>query len=280
LALNFDVHWIHGSPDCRQTTDPLLQTHQAESATFIFRQSKCSSFEAPFMYLLIGDRRSLLLDTGAPTPSGVLPIRVTVDAIMARHAAAGRHELIVAHSHAHGDHAAADGQFAGRPDTLVVRPRRADIQARFAIDRWPEDSGTLDLGGRVLTILPIPGHEDLHIAVHDSKTGLMLTGDTFYPGLLVVNDWPAYSASALRLEAFVRSHDVSVLLGAHIEMRSSGQLFPLGTTFQPDEHPLQLLPRDLLRWADACGRLGVNASGQHAFPNFVIDIRRAEAFLE
>jgi hydroxyacylglutathione hydrolase len=273
LALNFDVQWIHGSPDCRHTTDPLLQTHQADARTFIFRQSKCSSFEAPFMYLLIGDRRSLLLDTGAPTGSGTLPMRATVDAILSRHAAGDRHELVVAHSHAHSDHAAADGQFTRRPDTVVVRPRQADLQTRFGIDPWPQGTGTLDLGGRSLTILAIPGHEDRHIAVYDGETHLMLTGDTLYPGLLVVNNWSAYRDSAQRLGTFVRTHDVSALLGAHIEMRATGQLFPLGSTFQPGEHVLQLLPQDLIRWADACERLGPNASGQHPFADFVIDIR-------
>ena len=77
MALNFDVHWIHGAENCQQTADPALQTHAPEPTTFIFRQSKCTSFEAPFIYLLVGTTRSLLLDTGAPMV-GELPIRGTV----------------------------------------------------------------------------------------------------------------------------------------------------------------------------------------------------------
>ena len=70
------------------------------------------------------------------------------------------------------------------------------------------------------------------------------------------------------------THDVTFLLGAHIEMqRSPGQLYPLGTTFQPDEHPLQLLPGDLAEWAAHCAALGDEATGEHRFAHFVLDIR-------
>jgi hydroxyacylglutathione hydrolase len=274
MALNLDVQWIHGAADCAHARDPMLQTHQADAGTFIFRQSKCTSFEAPFMYLLIGTERSLLVDTGAPTAGTDLPMRATVDAILAEHSGGPRHELIVAHSHAHGDHAAWDGQFTTRPQTVVVPRRPREIQLRFGIQQWPESRGTFDLGDRRLTILPIPGHEDQHIAIHDPKTAVLLTGDTLYPGLLVVNNWKAYRSSARRLATFAQSHEISSVLGAHVEMARSGALFPLGTTFQPGEHPLPLFKADLERWTAACEDLGEHpAPGEHAFTGFVIDIR-------
>lgn len=271
MALNLDVQWIHGAADCRQTADPLLQTHEADAATFIFRQSKCSSFEGPFMYLLIGDTQALLLDTGAPIAGARLPMRDAVDAAIARHGGVTR--LIVAHSHAHADHGAWDGQFAARPHTIVVSRDQRDIQTRFSIERWPDGTGTLDLGNRVLTVLPIPGHEAQHLAVYDARTGLLLTGDSLYPGLLVVGDWPAYRASAGRLARFAQTHDISAVLGAHVEMARSGRLFPIPSTFQPDEHPLPLFRDDLDRWTHAVHDLGERPStGTHAFTNFVIDI--------
>jgi glyoxylase-like metal-dependent hydrolase (beta-lactamase superfamily II) len=155
-----------------------------------------------------------------------------------------------------------------------VEHRQRAIQTVFGIGEWPGGVGTLDLGDRVLSVIPTPGHEEQHIALHDSETGAMLTGDTFYPGLLVVHDWPAYRASARRLARFVEHNLVTCCLGAHVEMqRSPGQLFPLGTTFQPDEHPLQLLRADLLQWAGLCEGLGDNAVGQHRSSSFVIDIQ-------
>ena len=271
MTINFPAEWIHGAEDCRQSTDPALQTHQAEADTFIFRQSKCTSFEAPFMYLLIGVTQSLLLDTGAPMQESELPIRETVDRILQERAS---RRLIVAHSHAHADHGAWDGQFLKRPDTLIVERQLTDIQSRFGIATWPTSAGTLDLGGRTLTVLPLPGHEDQHVAFHDSKTGILLSGDSLYPGLLVVNDWRAYRDSARCLADFARTHDVSFVLGAHVELARSGRLFPIGTTFQPDEHPLQLVRKDLDTWTKACHDLGeYPPAGQHRFERFVIDIR-------
>ena len=109
--------------------------------------------------------------------------------LLAPHLTSGTpHHLIVAHSHAHADHAAWDSQFAHRPDTTVVARRQDAIQRAFAIDEWPGGVGSLDLGQRDLTVIATPGHEDQHIAIYDAQSGLVLTGDTFYPGLLVVND--------------------------------------------------------------------------------------------
>jgi hypothetical protein len=75
----------------------------------------------------------------------------------------------------------------------------------------------------------------------DRSSRILLTCDTLYPGLLVVNDWPKYVASIARLHAFVDVHPVSFVLGAHIEMTNQpGHWFGLGELFQPSEHVLQL----------------------------------------
>ncbi len=56
----------------------------------------------------------------------MFPLRQTVDGLidgwLAENPREG-YELVVAHTHAHGDHVAGDGQFAGRPLTTVVGTR-------------------------------------------------------------------------------------------------------------------------------------------------------------
>ena len=47
------------------------------------------------------------------------------------------------------------------------------VRALFGIHRWPDDTATFDLGGRVLDILPIPGHQPASIAIHDRRTGVL-----------------------------------------------------------------------------------------------------------
>lgn len=239
-----EVSWIHGSPSCADDSDPPLQTYQVDADTFILRQNKCVNFEAPFVYLLFGDERVFMLDTGATSSAQSFPIAETVrgiiDGWLSERGQSGV-ELVVAHSHGHGDHTAGDGQFAGQPDTALVAASVSAIQTFFGISDWPEQSVEYDLGGRVLDIVGIPGHESAHIAVYDRRTGILLTGDTLYPGRLYIRDFEQYRASIQRLVALVAERPVSHVLGTHIEMTTTaGVDYPIGTTYQPDELPLEL----------------------------------------
>ena len=80
----------------------------------------------------------------------------------------------------------------------------------------------------------------------------MLTGDTLYPGRLYIRDWPAFKASVERLASFVKSHDISQVLGTHIEMSTKpGVDYPVRTTYQPEEHELAMKPAHILELYDA-----------------------------
>jgi glyoxylase-like metal-dependent hydrolase (beta-lactamase superfamily II) len=164
--------------------------------------------------------------------------------------------LIVAHSHAHGDHTAGDPQFKEKPGVQFVAASVTDIQKAFGIERWPVDIGHIDLGGRILDVIPIPGHNDASIALYDRATGILLTGDSFYPGRLYVTDFPAFVASNQRLVDFTRDRPVSHVLGTHIEQsRIPFVDYPRGTAYQTDEHPLELSRGDLLELNDSLVRL-------------------------
>jgi glyoxylase-like metal-dependent hydrolase (beta-lactamase superfamily II) len=121
------------------------------------------------------------------------------------------------------------------------------VRGYFGFKNWPSGQGRIELGGRELTVLPIPGHQDESVAVYDTQTGWLLTGDTVYPGRLYVFDWDAYRASVHRLAEFTRTHQVSAVLGTHIEMsKTAGKDYPMGSTYQPDEAPLPVTVQDLL----------------------------------
>jgi glyoxylase-like metal-dependent hydrolase (beta-lactamase superfamily II) len=260
-----DVRWIHGSPDCVTNTDPPLQVHALDEGTYAIRQNKCLSYEAPFLYLLLGERRGVLLDTGAaPPPGKSLPVRDVVDRLVARWQARNGGtliELVVAHSHGHADHAFGDRQFRGRPHTRIVPGGPAGAAEFFGLANWPEGSATFELGGRALTVLAAPGHEPSHIALYDEATRVVLSGDAFYPGFLYVGDWGAYRRSVARLRDFAERHPVDYFLGAHVEMtRTAGVAYPSGTTYQPDEHVLELTPAQLARLDEALESAGATAA--------------------
>jgi glyoxylase-like metal-dependent hydrolase (beta-lactamase superfamily II) len=230
--------WYAGGAECKDT--PPFRVHAYNSDFFILRQAACTNFEKPFLYLIFGRERALLLDTGAGAVDLATPID-TLTRNWLRRTGRPAVELVVAHSHAHGDHVAADSQFVGEPRTKVVARDTASVRWFFGVKNWPEDVGHIDLGGRVLDVIPIPGHQPASIAVYDRRTGVMLTGDTFYPGRLYVRDTLEYSRSIDRLTAFANEHVVVHFLGAHIEnRREPGRDYPEGTVDQPDEHELQL----------------------------------------
>src|SRR4029078_11487050 len=79
------------------------------------------------------------------------------------------------------------------------------------------------------------------IALYDRRTGILLTGDTFYPGRLYVRDTAAFAVSIDRLMKLLSRHRVAHMLGAHVEnKRTPFQDYPVGTVDQPDEHDLDL----------------------------------------
>ncbi len=232
--------WINGTA----TQEPETQVQAIDGDTFVIRQSVKTNFEAPFLYLIFGRDRALLLDTGA----GGLKIRPTVDRLVAAWQAkhGGRAiRLVVAHSHSHGDHHAGDDEFRNRPDTDVVGLKPTEVAAFFHFTDWPRDVAHFDLGGRMLDVLATPGHQPAHIMVYDARTRLLFSGDMLYPGRLYVplNHFDDFRASAERLAAFARTHPIRALLGAHIEMTTmSGKEYPMEAPVHADEHPLPLAP--------------------------------------
>ena len=160
VAGSLDVRWIHGSRQASRNTDPKIGVHAYDEHTFVLRQNKAVHYEAPFLYLFCGNERALLLDTGATEDPAAFPLRETVDGILRDWLAARprkAYELVVAHTHGHGDHVAADSQFDDRPGTTVVPADLAAARSYFGLTDWPAGIVTFDLGGRVLEITGCPG---------------------------------------------------------------------------------------------------------------------------
>src|SRR5215470_9553005 len=54
--------WITGGPNC--LTVPDWQVHEYNEDFYILRESGCINAEKPFLYLIFGDNKALLEDTG------------------------------------------------------------------------------------------------------------------------------------------------------------------------------------------------------------------------
>lgn len=248
-AGSLDVKWNHGSSNCSTNKDPAIQVHAYNDNLVILRQNKCVNYEAPFMYLIFGEKRAILFDTGATKSATQFPIQKTVEALVVAHYGAAERaniELVIAHTHAHGDHIAGDAQFKGKANTTVVGTSPTAVADYFGFSEWPDGSVSYDLGNRTLELIPIPGHEDSHVAIYDQQTGILLSGDSLYPGRLYVRNWSAYRKSVAHLNDFLASREITHVLGAHIEMSTTpGVDYTVGTTYQPREHDLPLTRESL-----------------------------------
>ena len=251
-------NWIHGSENCENNIDPPIQVVQYNSNTWILRQNKCTNYEAPFMFLFFGEDKALLMDTGATKGDDIFPLYKTVNQIISDWSEKnGEVDLIVAHTHKHGDHYAADGQFEGKPNTTVIGLEVEDLKNFFNISNWPKEIVDFELGNRLMKIIPIPGHQASSIAVYDTSTKMLLTGDTFYPGRLYVKDWNAFKMSIERLVKFTNKNEISTILGNHIEMtQTRGVDYPVETLYQPKEHQLPLSVLTLKELSSALTKLG------------------------
>jgi glyoxylase-like metal-dependent hydrolase (beta-lactamase superfamily II) len=263
---DLNVQWNPGAEDCAATPQPPLQVHRYDAHTFILRQNLCAHFEAPLLYLLIGDKRALLIDSGAVEDAASMPLGKTIADLLPRSNGASL-PLLVAHTHRHSDHRAGDAQLAKHPGAEIVPIEHEDIVKYYGFENWFEDTVQIDLGGRVIEAIAVPGHLRDHLLFYDANTGLAFSGDFLLPGRLLVDDIDAYRASAERAVAYLKNKPVTALLGGHIELDTNGEPFSRGSTHHPNERELALAKEDLVSLPAALK----DFNGFYSkYPNFVI----------
>ena len=259
--------WTPAGPDCAKI--PPFQLHEYNDDLFILRESGCTNYEKPFMFLIFGKDKVLLLDTGAGKAEVAKAVKDAIDKWRSRNKRDSI-DLVVAHTHAHGDHIAGDSQFKDAPKTTLVLPNLQAVETFFGIKNWPEEIVTYDLGNRVLNIIPIPGHEATSIAVYDRQTGILFTGDSLYPGRLYVRQPTEYVQSIQRLVDFTQNKPIAHIIGNHIENTRTPFLdYKVGTVYQPDEHVLELGRGQLLELNDALRQMN-GSIVRRAFRDFTI----------
>jgi glyoxylase-like metal-dependent hydrolase (beta-lactamase superfamily II) len=189
--------------------------------------------EEVISYLILGEKRAVLFDTGM----GISNIKKLVEHLT-------RLPVSVVNSHTHNDHVGDNWRFSnvfGR-DTAFTRQSAkgsiADSQAEitpdmlcgplpsgfdpktyrtrpFRITNWLHDGEKIDLGGRILEVIPTPGHTPDSISLWDAQNGLLFTGDMYYQGPIYLyrpeTDLDAYVASIKKMNAL----GAKLLLPAH-----------------------------------------------------------------
>jgi glyoxylase-like metal-dependent hydrolase (beta-lactamase superfamily II) len=268
--------WFSGAENCQIDKSPAIERYQYNQDTFILRQNKCVHYEAPFMYLLFGEKQALLIDTGATKEHEKFPLAAKVSEIMAQRAHNLKLQqtnmpLLVVHSHSHVDHIAGDSQFKNVENVEIIKVKDTKaLISSFSFENWPTQNSQIDLGKRVVELIPSPGHQAQAITFYDQQTKWLLTGDSLYPGRLYIKQWQDYKASIKRIVTFTETHSISGILGAHIEMSTSSNIdYPVKSTYQPNETSLVLSVEDLYKLNHQLSKLGEQPT-RVGLGNFII----------
>ncbi|MGE4410759.1 MAG: MBL fold metallo-hydrolase [Sphingobium sp.] len=240
--------WIYGSNIAAKNRDPRVQVVQYNEDSYVLRQNCCVHWEAPFTYLLFGNEGALLIDTGATPEADYYPLRQTVDAIISRWCDMRRRaSLPLTVVMTSGEDIAQNqglAQFAGRPDTTLV-PKPLELMKRlYKLERsWPNGTGTIDLGGRTIDVIPTPGTHKDGVSFYDPYTDFLFTGDFLFPGKINISNDADYVTSLARLKAWKDSHPVKWVMGGHIDMQFvPGKAYPRFSTYKPYERVLEMEP--------------------------------------
>ncbi len=256
---NIAFRWIHGSNVAALNRDPRIQAVQYNEDTCILRQNVCVHWQAPFTYLLLGNKGALLIDTGATAEPAYYPLRETVDRVVARWAKMRRRKSVpLTVVMTSGENLAQNqglAQFAGRPDTTLARRPL---------------TGQIDLGDRIIDVLPTPGTHKDGITFYDRYNDILHAGDLLYPGKINISNDRDYVASLERLKQWRDTHSVKWVLGGHIEMEySPGKAYPRFATYKPYERLLQMTP-DLIDDALASARQVAGKQTMLIRPDFIL----------
>lgn len=214
-------------------SDPWFEVYKP--APNVFAIYEPHQAEETIGYLIVGERKALLFDTGM----GISDIKKVTAELT-------KLPIVVVNSHTHDDHVGGNWQFATiyGMDTDFTRKNaqgsREDAQAEITPDQicgtlpkgfdskayatrpWKitatlHDGNHIDLGGRSLEVIATPGHTPDAISLIDRANGLLFTGDTYYPAPIWLfrpeTDLDAYAKSIRRLAAL--APQVKIVLGAH-----------------------------------------------------------------
>lgn len=193
-------------------------------------------YQETISYLIVGSEKALLFDSGL----GLVPMRPVVEQLTAL-------PVAVLNSHTHYDHVGGNAEFDTvlAVDTIYTRANMDGFpQAELVSEAAPEafcqeppgdadpasfhtrpwqasrfvsDGELIELGGRQLEVLHVPGHTPDSLVLLERSKGLMWTGDTYYDGGLWLfvpeSSLEDYQASISRLREVAA--EVQQLLPAH-----------------------------------------------------------------
>lgn len=204
-----------------QTSNDWFKTYRV--AKDVYAIAEPFNFQEVISYLILGDDKALLFDTGM----GMSSIKSVVEELTSL-------PIVVMNSHTHYDHIGGNHEFDDilamntqytlnraengmghsvvrhevSPEAICLeRAQDFDTTAYhikpFTITELISDGHIIDLGNRELEVMTSPGHTPDAVVLLDKANGFLWTGDTFYEGPIwlfdLETDLSSYQKSLKRI---------------------------------------------------------------------------------
>lgn len=232
---------------------------QLDSNTFMI--SEPNYWQKNNQYLLIGEKRALLFDSG-PGKRDISTIVTELTDV----------PVIVLGSHAHYDHISGHNQFdhVAIPDLPINRDQvygseyRPKMALRFTlrprhchVSEWWPVGEPIDLGKRRVELLHLPGHSADSVGLLDHDHDYIFTGDFLYHGPLGAV-FPTSSVSDYRVGAqrLLEIYKGEQLFGGHYDPFPALGRASLEDVLDVTERASETVPGSRLTWP-----LSVHQSG-------------------
>ena len=200
-------------------TDGYFDVARIDPTTFAIHEDHY--WQQNVAYVLKGEQRSILFDTG----SGTRDIAFVANQVT-------RKPMTAIASHVHYDHIGSHGSFSqvAMIDLPETRAATCDnwyspplakslgpLAHGFHVTEWWKPGDTIDIGDRRIEVVHIPGHSTDSIALIDRARGYAFVGDHLYGGTLLANlpgsDLAVYLQSTRRL--LQDFPEIRTVFGAH-----------------------------------------------------------------
>jgi glyoxylase-like metal-dependent hydrolase (beta-lactamase superfamily II) len=201
-----------------------FEVYKIEPDIYVFYES--GQFEEAISYLVVGNGKAALIDTGC----GIGNVKLLAEEFT-------QLPIMIVNTHSHYDHVGQNYMFDeiamfDAPNARQVAengyskaemshllsegmlskalPQDFDSEnyhvPPFTVTSWLKDGAIIDLGGRKLEVIHTPGHSPDSICLLDREAKLLWTGDTFYTGAIFVH------LPGSDLDLFINSYEKLIAL--------------------------------------------------------------------
>jgi len=229
-----------------ETIQPWFEVYEVDPDIYVIYEP--GQFEEAVSYLVLGEERAALVDTGC----GIGDIKGLVEELTDL-------PVTVVNTHAHNDHVAQnylfeevaaydDARSRGVAEKGCSHEEMAHLIARgmvwkplpeafnpdsyrvppYKVTRWLKDGDVIELGNRRFEVVHTPGHSPDHICLLERGARLLWTGDIFYTG---------------GIYTYLPGGDMDTIIGSYKRMIA---LFPHYDRLMPS-HNEPLVEKEMLR---------------------------------